>query len=237
MTVSNVLDGIFVLIILISVFMAWRRGFVHTVLSFLGFIAAAAVSGYYCGRVAQFFYEKVIAQPLYDSILKKVLTLVPTGEIINKVENIGDVLPGFVTALFNAAAIKTNEQISQTLSGTAEAVARTVCDAVAAPLLLSLLSLVAFFVLFGLLMVIVNILVSVVGKVFELPVLSGINRFLGGIVGVLNGVLLCMVAAAILKLFIGLTGNANGLINTGVLEATWFVTYFVDYNPILSLLS
>lgn len=237
MTVSNVLDGIFVLIILICVFVAWRRGFVHTVLSLVGFIASAAVAGYYCGRVAQFFYEKVLAQPLYDSILKKVLTLVPTGEIINNVENIGEVLPGFVQVLFSAAAVKTNEQIAQTLSGTAEAVARTVCDAVAAPLLLSLLSLVAFFVLFGLLMVIVNILVSLVGKVFELPVLSGINRLLGGIIGVLNGVLLCLVAAAILKLFIGLTNNANGLINTGVLEATWFVSYFVDYNPILSLLS
>lgn len=237
MTVSNLLDLIFVVIVIIAVIVAWKRGFVQTVLSFVGFIASAAISAYYCGQVAQFFYSKVIEQPLYDSILKKVLTLVPTGEIINKVENIGAVLPGFVEGLFNAAAIKTNEQISQTLSGTAEAVARTVCDSIAAPLLLSLLSLVAFFVLFGLMMVIVNILVSVVGKVFDLPILNGINRILGGVVGVLNGVLLCMVAAAILKLFIGLTNNTNELINTGVLETTWFVSYFVDYNPILSLLS
>lgn len=237
MAASYVLDAIFAAIILICIIVAWKKGFVQTILSFVGFVAAAVASAYYCGRIAQYFYELVIEQPLYQSILKKVLTLVPTGEIINNVENIGDVLPGFVATLFRSAANNANEQITETLTGTAEAVARTVLDAVVQPLMLSLLSVIAFFVLFGLMMVIVNILVAVVGKVFSLPVLSGINRVLGGVIGVLNGVVLCLVAAALLKLSIGLTSDANPIINTQVLSATYIVSHFVDFNPILSLLS
>ncbi|MFA9380604.1 MAG: CvpA family protein [Acetanaerobacterium sp.] len=237
MMASLIIDIVFAGILVICILVAWRKGFVQTILSFFGFIAAALISMYSCAQVSMQVYKNLIEQPLYESIYKKVLTLVPTGEIINNVENIGDVLPGMVKTLFDLAATQANQRIGETLSGTAEMVSHTVLDSLVAPLVMALLNLVIFFVLFGVLMVIVNILVTVVGKVFELPVLGSINHFFGAVIGVVNGVLVCMVAATLLTLFATVTANASSGVNTTTLEATYIASIFIRYNPILPMVT
>ncbi len=236
MVAPYVIDILFAAILLICVIVAWCRGFVKTIVSFFGFIAAAVIAMLTCTRVADYLYHTVVEQPLYDSIYKKVLTLVPTGEIINSVDNIGEVLPAWVRALFDVAASEASERIGETLTGTAEMVSHTLLDTLVAPLVLALMGLVLFFVLFGLLMVIVNILVAVLGKVFELPVLNGINRLLGGVVGVVNGILVCMIAAALLSLYAAVTADASSWVNTQTLQTTTLASFFIRNNPILPMI-
>ncbi len=236
MASSGLIDILFVVMVFICVVVAWNRGFVKTVVSFLGFIAAGIVSMLACARVSLYLYKLVIEQPLYESIYKKVLDMVPTGEVIGSVTDIGAVLPGAVKVLFDLAAAEAGERIGQTLTGTAEMVSRTVLDTLVAPLVLALLNLVVFFVLFALLMVIVNVLVAVLGKVFELPVLNGINRVLGGAVGLVNGVLVCMLAAALLTLYATMTSDASSWVNSDILRSTKIASFFIEHNPILPMM-
>lgn len=236
MTTSFLIDIVFATMVLICVVVAWNRGFVKTVVSFLGFIAAGIVSMLACAKVSEYLYQLLIKQPLYDSIYKRVLELVPTGEVVSSIEDIGAVLPGAVKVLFDLAAADAGERIGQTLAGTAETVSHTVLDTLVEPLVLALLNMVIFFVLFALLMVIVNILVAMLGKVFELPVLSGINRLLGGVVGVVNGVLVCMLAAALLSLYATVTSDASSWVNTDILRSTTIASFFIEHNPILPMM-
>lgn len=236
MTASLAIDILFAAILLISIIVAWNRGFVQTIVSFLGFLAAGAISLFASSRVAGYLYHMVIEQPLYESIYKKVLELVPSGEIIGSVQDIGSLLPDAVRKLFDLAAVQAGERIGQTLTGTADTVSRTLLDTLVAPLVLALLNMVVFFVLFWLLMVIVNILTAALGRVTKLPVLNGVNRVLGGVVGAVNGVLLCMITAALLSLYATVTQDASSWVNTEVLRSTVLASFFVVNNPILPLI-
>lgn len=229
------IDFVFAAIILICIIVAWCRGFVKTVVSFFGFIAAGVIAMLTCERVSNYLYTTFIEQRLYESIYKRVLELVPTGEIVESVQDIGTVLPQAIKVLFDLAAAQAGERIGETLTGTAEAVSATVLDTLVAPLVLALLNMVMFFVLFGLLMVIVNVLVAVIGKIFELPVLSEINRVLGGVVGAVNGILVCMIAAALLSLYATVTADASSWVNSGILQSTTLASFFIRNNPILPM--
>ncbi len=236
MTASIIIDAIFAGILLICMVASLRRGFVQTILSIAGSIAAAAVALFAGRHISLYIYEHLVEQPLYNSILKKVLTLVPTGDIIGNVEDIGLVLPDMVKTLFDSAAADANHRIGETLSGTSEMVTQSVLDSLVGPLAIALLNLVVFFVLFGLLMVIVNILVSIAGRIFELPVIGGINRFLGALLGLVNGAIICIFASALLSLYATVTGDASSAINFATLDQTFIASLFIRNNPLLPML-
>ena len=69
-----------------------------------------------------------------------------------------------------------------------------------------------------------------VNKVFQLPVLHTLNGTLGLVAGVANGLILVIIAVAVLQI-VAAAGSADSAINPTVMSETRVVRWLAQYNP------
>ena len=82
-------------------------------------------------------------------------------------------------------------------------------DKVARPIALAVLKVIAFAVIFLILNLVLQIAVSVISRLFDLPVLKTFNRTLGGVLGAVKGLLLVTVLAVLLDASTAFITNAD----------------------------
>ena len=78
-----------------------------------------------------------------------------------------------------------------------------------APIIISMISFFLTIILFFVILFLLKkIIFALILKIFNLPVLSAINRFFGAILGIFNGILVVLFLSYLLKLIIPYLGNA-----------------------------
>ena len=82
-------------------------------------------------------------------------------------------------------------------------------DKVAQPIALAVLKVLAFAVIFLLLNLVLQIVVSVISRLFKLPVLKTFNHALGGALGAVKGLMLVVVLAVLLDASTAFVTNAD----------------------------
>lgn len=229
-----ILDAAFLIIIAVCVIVAYNRGFAHTVISFVGTIASAVAAALLSNKFALSVYQKLMEPNLYKATKAKINELVYSGGFYDKIVDVKELLPDFLKAFADNSAYSP-EKISDMLAGSAEQAAQSIMEGVIEPLATQLLSMILFFVMFSLFLVAVAVIVKVADKIFEAPVIGGINRFLGGVLGLLQGGVICLAAAVLVTMFVNFTSNSNSYLNQSTVDNSLAAHYFFDYNPVSQL--
>lgn len=94
----------------------------------------------------------------------------------------------------------------------------------------SLLTMVAFLIIFLLAMLIVRALVRLTRSVNRVPVVGGINRLLGGVLGAAEAFLLCYLIGMAATVLISLSENRWGWLNTAVVQKTYLLNWFIQFE-------
>ena len=94
----------------------------------------------------------------------------------------------------------------------------------------SLLTMVAFLIIFLLAMLIVRALVKLTRSVNRVPVVGGINRLLGGVLGAAEAFLLCYLIGMAATVLISLSENRWGWLNTAVVQKTYLLNWFIQFE-------
>lgn len=213
------LDIIFLAIIIACTVWGAKRGIIKTVLGLSSFIVSiiAALLLY------QPFMDLIYSNPAIASVIDGfkaniVESMLPSPYYPPSPPELTD-YTGKIPALF--MAILGNDIISQ---GT-EAAAYAVADAV-----VYLITIVIFIIA-------IKLLVSLLFKVFnvaaKLPVIKQANGLVGGILGLIIGVVLCWVAAAVISMFIG-QGGTGWIIDS--VESSRIAKHMFQTNIIFSIL-
>lgn len=234
-----IFDIAVVAVLLLFVLLGRRRGFVLTLCGLLAMFVALIGASFLSellsapvARLAEPLIEDSITQLLQQSIdpSKWQLELpAPDSSILDGAQALLPQLP-LEQALTALEGTQLYSMFGQSLRNALEAGALEMVSGAAASIAAYLAREVARLVLFILSFVVVllawNLLAHALDLAFRLPVLSSINRLLGGLVGLVKGALVVFIAAWLLK----------GYLPPETVEQTYLLKFFCENSP-LSLLA
>ena len=192
----------------------------------LAIALAQSVSSYLAGTdFADTIYNKV-----YASVEQKVMES-DIMQNISGTSSIDDASIKRLSGEFNlpkmlvSSVLKSAGNTAGTIEGIIENSSRSITM-----IILKIITLVFLFILIRFLFF---LLFRVLDGASKLPVLKSINRFAGGILGLIQMLLFIYILAAALTLLS--TGEQSAVIH-GIINKTYIVKYFYNYNIIIQLL-
>ena len=191
-----IIDLAFIALIAISIIDGRRKGFVKIVLSLAAMVAAWFVASSLSMPVAEWANEAFVGDWLTKAIEGAVADSVANGP-----DAIFASIPDYIANLMQVAGISL-EELAVQLGNTVDpaAAAEKIYGAIENNLVISVLRIVSFFVLYLLMNWVTSIAIGLIGKVFRLPVLKGINKLLGSVIGAIKGIFIAVIVSIIFVL-------------------------------------
>ena len=192
-----ILDLIVVAIIALFVYLSAKRGFVRTVIELVGYFLAIYLSFIISGAIADFTYNKVVEPAIVENISNKISTT--TNESVDStVDIIWEALPEFVSKSaenFNVSKNSVKATVAEKYTSNLDTkdFVKTVAENSVKLIVVPLIKTICSVILFIILMFVVKILARVLNKMFSLPLIGGLNKALGGVIGLLKGVIFATI--------------------------------------------
>lgn len=230
---AYILDGAVILILIVAVAVGCHRGFFKSLILLVGSLVAMVLAGLLSTPLASFTFDSFISKGLQESITAKIEET-GSGSVAEGMEAALNELPDSISHALQAY-VGTPDQIvdavRDSLSGSASSAAETVVTVVIRPVAVALLGFLLFFILFILLMVVVRLLARLVKQIARLPVLKQADGLLGGLLGLVEGALLVLVAVTVVQLITASAGPEAALTAEDVKDST-IVSLIAEHNPI-----
>ncbi len=205
-----ILDGIFVLIIIIGIVFGIKRGAVKIVFSLIAFVLAAYLAYFFSTPLATFINGKFIAPSVSSDIY----------EAVRNGENPADTLPGYITENAEKLGVDLNDlQLTSVIS---EDSVISFVNSKISPIVISVLSTIFIIILFIAFSILLNLFVNLFNKLIKCSFVGGLNSFLGAIFGALNG----LVITAVICLIISLTMKYGFIYPFNITEETVKSSFF-----------
>lgn len=206
-----VLDLIVVAIVAFCIISSAKRGFVRTIVEAIGFILAAYIAFSVSGSVAESVYNNKIEPAIVSAVEEKTHSLA-TNTVEETVNGIWDELPAIVKnsgEFFGVDADSLPSTITGEINNSLNIteVAKTTAQKAVKPVAVPLIKSVLGMVIFGALTFVVKLLARVINKMFKLPLIGGLNRALGGVLGLIKGVVFAAIVCIAISTFIAITGK------------------------------
>ena len=225
MNIAMIFDLV-MLVILISVTISYvRRGFAAGLVRFVGNLVSLLGAVFLSREAAPFVFQRFFENSFVERV-EATLSLqskVNVGEIV-------EMYAGFLPeGLKNSLTVGGEELLGHV--GSAPELAVRLVQEVIAPLLTPVIAIVVFFVAFALCRMLVSFVVTVLTNLNRIPLLGGVNKLLGFVMGLLAGsVDLYLVLSGVWAL-IAITGGAIPFLNDAVLDSSIAYTLFESINP------
>ncbi len=220
-----IISGFFLIITL-----AVKKGFAKIVLD-IGATVLSFITAYIFSRpAAELVYEKVIKGMIENSLEEKLREL-PAGDAFAQVRALAGSIPQGLVSLgdkigLNISTLIENANKADISPGSISA---SVTDSVFKPIVLIAATAVCGLLIFILASVVFGLVAKLVNKVFKIPLVKSVNRALGGVLGIVEGVVFLFVFCTLAYFIGGLTdGKLSEYIgNSVIIEAV------NGFNPIL----
>ncbi len=221
---SIIIDVIVILVILLMTYLAAKRGFIRTLINLAGFIIAAFAANFLAEQLAQLVYTSFIRD---DATTKIAAAITEYGGVSSALGNIEGFVSGFslpfVDMGFAAGHI---EQIGTTLSAETTIAAQQIADGVIAPIATPLIQAILFVILFIICVILTSIVARIISNAINMvPIVGGINKFLGAVVGAVEGLILVFLIAMAINLAISGSGDF-WVFNNQSIEQTFLFKHF-----------
>ena len=223
--VSLIIDIVLVAIVLITIFLSAKQGFIKVFLGLVGMVVALVCSLWISGIAAEFVFNKAIATAISSSITQTV-------------ENVGTqsaeaIVESMPETLYSAAQMLNvdlngliKQGLSNTTNGSAQAISEALVENIAKPLVTSLVRFIIFLILYILIIVLIKLITNTLNLVAKLPLLSSANKLLGGVLGFVKGLVIVCIICFALNTCLQFLPNGLSVIDREALEASRIFSLF-----------
>lgn len=225
--IKIILDAILIFILLLGLFLGWRRGFVKTVGKPVKFFATVFCSFRFCADFSERLLRPLIAEPL----TRQVSDFIRTHCADVTPENATETLP---TVLKLAAGLF-GIDVSEAASGST-GVIDSLVTTLTSPVVDIVSTVLSFFALLILCSIVFTVLLWLVDLLFSIGPVSVLNRAVGC---VFSGALAFIVVWALASLFAFAldTSLLEGVTWAKDFEGGFFYRFLNQYNPLDLILS
>lgn len=237
--ISIILDLVVLGVVVASAVLAFKKGFIKTLFSLVGGVAAVVLAVSFSEPVAAWLDSAVVGPAIKSSVLTAVNGAPLTEDYDEALESI-DVsdklqeMPEALRSFLESINIDVEDAISkaeQNKAASAAAKEQLISDIVApiSSTISKAIALIGLIIVFFALLFVASLLLNAIFKL--LPFGKTLNHIGGVLFGIARGILLVMVLGAILYGF----GKGNSLISLNDIENTWILKWVNAVNPILNL--
>lgn len=219
-----ILVGIFLLLIIINAHRGAAKALAGLVCSMISYLAATALG-------------KIVSTLIYDSIVRpavdKAVVDALNNTASNTLESVTDSIPAWIAGILKLNSV----DLSTIVNHNSSVVTKAVNDALrpaAVSLISFLVTILFFFIIYFLLRVVV---MNPVLKLFELPVIRGVNRFFGAVIGFIDAFLLVSLLAYLLRLLMPAINSQGGILNESTIYNSFIFYHFYSGNIFTAITS
>lgn len=203
--ITLIIDLIALSIIIITIVISAKRGFLSEVVSFIGWLVSAIVAKIFCTVIADYVYINFIKEKIYTSILNSLGE--KTVSLSSSYSDFLASLPDSIQKLLGNADLSNLNALFNDPSRSAEAISLELSENVIGPIVMTILTALAFILIFLICIFIVTLLSKLFKFVKKIPVIGPLNTFLGVLIGIIKAIiilyLLKMIAEFLLTSFGG----------------------------------
>ena len=199
-----ILDLIIVAIFVISIIITAKKGFVKSASLILGFVLAIFASMTISTPLSEFVYDKAVAPSIVTTIEKSINKSVDSTKE-NLVNSVNEALPNFVknSTKFDKSHLKSDLIDSEA----PKTIAENISNNSIRPVAVSFIKVIASIVLFIAFSFAFKFLTNILNKIFSFSIVGKLNRFLGGVLGLVNGGIYAIIFILLTSFLISLTGG------------------------------
>lgn len=191
---SLVVDGILILIFVSLILDGRRKGFFKTVLSLVATAISVLIAYEYFAPLAEWANEAFIQKAAVNTFADVISAHLSSGT-----QAVIDAIPDYITKAAQAGGVTVSAIVSDIGSSVdASQAAELIYGGIYSILVFPILSVIAFIVIYAISNAVLSFGIRIVNNIFRLSVLKGLNRFLGGIVGALKGVVIVAILSIVL---------------------------------------
>lgn len=229
-----VLDLAVILIFALSIFLAYRRGFLAAVVRLGGSIGAVILSLVLGKALAPVLFNTAIKPGIVADFTTKLNDAAAGVDWEAAVDQISNTLPDFLDHMMFHG-----EDVSQSIrglllpGGDVAAMAGEVVDKFIGPVVILLLEVLLFLVIFFICRLVLRLLLKVFRGVRHIPVLGSINGMLGSLVGVFQAVVTILLLGMAANIVLLLTGDNLPYFNMEIIRSTKLFLVFYYFNPLV----
>lgn len=229
------LDLILIVLAILLVWSAARRGFttifIRTVGNIVVFVAAVLLSW----SAASWLFDAGLRGMLVDRVQVQLSSL-STGELEEIVQQAVAGLPDFLSSLIEGFGYSVQDlapQLQDTITSQSAAAAATIVDSIVAPVVILMLRGILLLVFLMLGWFLIRLLSRTANLVVNIPIVRGVNRFLGGVMGLFNAAIMALCVTALAWFVITLWGDTVPFLNTQTIESSYLFRFVLDHNILL----
>lgn len=222
-TPSTIFDLIFLAALVVIVIAYARRGFMAGLVQFVGNLVSLLGALFLSGKVAPLLFDRFLKNSFVDRIDD---TIAQQGSV-----DLAATVDKFAGFLPKSIQEKLVESASGFLDFAAPDVADRIVKEVLEPLITPIIAIVLFFVAFALCRLVVSFVVAVLTNLNHIPVVGGVNRLLGVLMGALAGCVDLYIALCAVWAIITITGGNLSFLNDQALADSVVYQIFSGINP------
>lgn len=222
-----VLDAIALGLIILCLVKGYREGFLQTMISFAGYLIALALSSmvakWLSGGIASLFRESIYASTL-ETVEHHAVDAAGTA-FSQIIDSLPSIISSWVGLLDPAGAVQKNAE--QAAAAGTNQLAEVVTDTIVMPAVAGIVQMVLVALLFFLMLFVVRKIAKVTNIVNHIPIVGGLNRLGGAVIGGLKGVVIAIVFLLLAGVFLSITGGGIDILkNTTLLSMLFRFTPF-----------
>ncbi len=225
-----VLDIIVLVIIVSLAIFGLSRGAIKTLLNLVGLILAIILS-FVLGNVASSWIYTTFFKP---NILDSINATIEQEGAVNAVESIINSIPEYIYNALSGTGVTKQSLLADTqaVANDAQASVANSLESVIGPLITAIISFFVIIVLFIILMIAIKFLVRIINTVFQLPLLHTINRALGLILGLGEGLAVAYLLIMLAKIIMPYMGD-DFFINPNTINESIIFKSLYQFNLFL----
>lgn len=223
---SIILDLIALAIIVITVLISAKRGFVRTAVELVGFIAAVFISFTISTPLANATYDKIIEPSILSSVNSVADTAANNTD--EAVDSFWNEMPGWIKGGIERAGISKESldgSITANIGNGVTSAAESASQSVIKPAVTSMLTLVYQVISLIILLIIVKPIAKLINKLFSFSIIGTANRVLGGVVGVPKGIIYAALFCLLITLIVSFTSNGFLIFTNEAIEQSLFFSF------------
>ena len=228
------LDLALVIIVVVSVIVYHKRGFVRTAIELCGIILAGVLAFNFGPTLSQITYDKIIRPAVEERIQETIDTTIDSATE-NVSDGLWDALPEFVTKNADSFGLS-EETINDSISGAApqdtHELAASITETVVNPITISFLEVVYSLVIFAVLSFALKLLAKPLNKLFSISLLGKLNHILGGVLGAGKGFVYCVVVCFVISSLIVFTKSGFLIFTKENVENSVLFDLLCNINPL-----
>lgn len=233
---AYIVDIIIIALFVLVVALAYKKGFLSTVIDTFALAISAVVSYMFFEPVAEGAYN-LFVRDLVETRFTRVLDDISSSlSVADKVQAMIEGLPPSAVKLAEVMGVNFNSlALSVSYGGelSDEALIDLAVDKIGHTIMINVTEVVTFIAMFIIITIALKFLAGIFKKANDIPLLGKLNAVLGGVIGIVKAVAIVFVACTAFYFIAGMSGAKPVIeaVNNSIIY-----DFIIDNNPIVSLI-